>query len=170
MVMDVPDIRRLPVFTVTRAQPAQQADGVALDALGGTGLHVGRGAHLQRDASISDELGQPAQVSAFAVGADLDVVDDAHAMAEPLGPAPLEGLPDTGQPERLARMDGEVGVLAPQVLEGVQMTVGGKPASAPAMSKPTTPRSRYSTAVASAIRRECVAVRMAVSSTPIRMR
>ena len=59
-----------------------------------------------------------------AVVGDLDVVDDAHPVAEPVGAAPLEGLPDGGQPERLARVDGEVVVLPLEVLEGVQVAGG----------------------------------------------
>ena len=46
--------------------------------------------------------------------------------------------------------------------------VGGKPASAPAMSKPTTPVSRYRTA-SSAISCDRAACRIAVSSVPIRI-
>ena len=94
---------------------------------------------------------------------DGDVVDDAHAVAEPVGTAPLDGLPDRRQPERLSRVDGEVGVLALEVLERVEVTRGRKPASAPAMSKPATPLSRHATD-SSAISRERAWWRMAVSS------
>lgn len=58
---------------------------------------------------------------AVAVG---DVVDDADAVTEPVGAAPLDGLPDRRKPERLARVDGEVGVLALEVLEGVEVPGG----------------------------------------------
>ena len=50
-----------------------------------------------------------------------DVVDDAHAVPEAVRAAPLDRLPDGRQPERLAGVDGEVEVLAPQVLERVQV-------------------------------------------------
>ena len=46
--------------------------------------------------------------------------------------------------------------------------IGGKPSSAPAMSKPQTPRSRYST-TSSAISSPCCACRMAVRSWPTTM-
>ena len=54
----------------------------------------------------------------------VDVVDDPHAVAEPVGAAPLERLPDRRQPERLAGVDGEVEVLPLQVLERVQVPGG----------------------------------------------
>ena len=56
--------------------------------------------------------------------ARLDVVDDPHAVPEPVGPAPLDRLPDRGQAERLAGVDGEVEVLPVQVLERVQVPGG----------------------------------------------
>ena len=45
-------------------------------------------------------------------------------MAEPVGAAPLDRLPDRRQAERLAGVDGEVGVLALEVLEGVEVPGG----------------------------------------------
>src|SRR4029078_5794221 len=45
-------------------------------------------------------------------------------MPEALGAAPLEGLPDRGQPERFAGVDGYVEVLAADVLEGVEVRGG----------------------------------------------
>ena len=51
-----------------------------------------------------------------------DVVDDPHPVPEPVRAAPLDGLPDRRQAERLARVDGEVGVLALEVLERVEVT------------------------------------------------
>jgi len=50
-----------------------------------------------------------------------DVVDDADAVAEPLGAAPLQRLPDRRQPERLARVDRDVEVLPRHVLERVEV-------------------------------------------------
>ena len=47
-----------------------------------------------------------------------------HAVAEPVGAAPLERLPDRRQPERLAGVDGEVVVLPLEVLEGVEVAGG----------------------------------------------
>ena len=98
----------------------------------------------------------------LAVGSAVDVVDDPHAVAEPLGAAALQRLPDRRQPEAFAGVDRDVEVLPLHVLEGVEVTVGGLPASAPAMSKPTTPSSRWRTA-SSAISSDRAAVRIAVS-------
>ena len=89
----------------------------------GPGLHVGRRAHLERDAAVPDVAGQPAQRHG-AVGGDADVVDDPDPVPEALGPAPLQRLPDGGQAEPLAGVDGDVEVLPRHVLEGVQVPAG----------------------------------------------
>ena len=54
-------------------------------------------------------------------GVDRDVVDDAHAVAQALGAAPLERLPDGRQAERLAGVDGDVEVGAMDELERVEV-------------------------------------------------
>src|SRR5690606_40373857 len=59
-----------------------------------------------------------------AVLGDGDVVDDPYAVAEAVGAAPLDGLPDGRQAEGLAGVDGEVGVLPLQVFEGVEVAGG----------------------------------------------
>src|SRR5580704_3961612 len=97
-------------------QVAQEADGVLADGPGGAGLHVGGGAHLQRDAPVPDVAGQAAERGA-AVAGHPDVVDDPDAVAEALGAAPLHGLPDRGQAEALAGVDGDVEVLPGDELE-----------------------------------------------------
>ena len=91
--------------------------------VGGAGLHVGGRAHLQRDPLVADVRREPAELGRAVVG-DGDVVDDPHAVAEPVGAAPLDRLPDRRQPEGLAGVDGEVGVLALEVLEGVEVPGG----------------------------------------------
>ena len=101
----------------------QRLDRVLGDGGHGAGAHVGGGAHLQGDAAVPDEGGQAAEVG-LAVGAVLDVVDDAHAVAQALGPAELDGLPDRRQAEGLAGVDGHVEVLPLHVLEGVQVPGG----------------------------------------------
>ena len=55
---------------------------------------------------------------------DLDVVHDAHAVAEALGARELERLPDRREPERLAGMDRDVEVLASDQVEGVEIAGG----------------------------------------------
>ncbi len=86
----------------------------------GVGVQVGRRAHLQRDAAVAHVGGEPAEHRVRRVG-QVDVVDDAHAVAEPVGAAALDGLPDRRQPECLAGVDGEVRVLAAQVLERLEV-------------------------------------------------
>src|SRR3984957_741778 len=101
-------------------QLAQQPDRVGLDGRGRAGLHVRRRAHLQRRPAVPHVAGQPAQLGG-AVGGNPDVVHDPHAVAEPLGPAPLERLPDGRQPETFPRVDRDVEVLPGHVLERVQV-------------------------------------------------
>ena len=78
-------------------------------------------AHLQRDPAVADVRGEPAQPR-LAVLVERDVVDDPHAVPEPVGAAPLDRLPDRRQPERLAgveqEFDGEA-QLAPGATVGL---------------------------------------------------
>src|SRR6202042_2977146 len=112
-----------PVVGIDRhpeGQLAEQPDRVLGDRRGGAGLHVGRRAHLQRDPAVPHVAGQPAQRD-DAVRADPDVVHDADAVAEPLGAAPLQRLPDRREPEPLPRMDRDMEVLPGHILERVQV-------------------------------------------------
>ena len=132
----------------------------------GAGVHVRRRAHLQRHPPVADEAGQPAEHD-LAVGADLDVVDDPHAVAEPLRPAELERLPDRRQPERLAGVDRDVVVRLGDAA-GRRRGVGwaGSPPRCRRCRSPTTPASRCRS-TRSAISVEFAAVRIAVSRRPI---
>ena len=87
-------------------------------------MDVGGRAHLERHAPVAHEGRQPPELDR-AVVADGDVVDDADAVAEPLRPAELERLPDRRQAERLAGVDRDVEVLAPDEVERVE--VAGRP-------------------------------------------
>ena len=61
----------------------------------------------------------------FLIAKDVgDVVDDAHPVAEPVGPAERQRIVDGRQAERLTGMNGEVSVVVPHVFEGVQMPGG----------------------------------------------
>src|ERR1051326_3697187 len=83
-------------------------------------MHVGRGAHLEADATIAHEGGEAAQAH-VRFGTDIDVVDDANAVTEALGVAPLQRLPDRWQTERFAGVDREVEVRVVDELEGVEV-------------------------------------------------
>ena len=87
----------------------------------GARVHVRARAHLERHAPVADERRQPAKLHR-AVIADVDVVDDADAVAQPLGAAELERLPDRRETERLAGVDRDVEVLATNAVEGVEVT------------------------------------------------
>ena len=84
------------------------------------GVHVRGRTHLERHAPVAHECGQPAEVHRPVI-ADGDVVDDAHAVPQPLGATPLERLPDGRQAEALTGMDGDVEVLPTDGLEGVEV-------------------------------------------------
>ena len=91
------------------------------DRVDGAGVDVRRRAEFERDATVADEGGEAAQVVG-AVAVSGDVVDDPDAVAEPLGAAELDGLPDRCRAERLAGVDREVEVLPLQVLEGLEVS------------------------------------------------
>ncbi len=114
------------------------------DRRGRGGLQVAARAHLQGDALVPHVGGEPAQAHptelqrrqrrrVVLVGLDPlgegravdgDVVDDPHPVPEPIRSAPLDGFPDRRQAEGLTRVDGEVEVLATEVLERVEVTGG----------------------------------------------
>src|SRR5690242_19282818 len=102
---------------------AEQPDRVLLDRHRGAGLHVGGGAHLQRDPAVPHVAGQPPEFHR-ALRGDPDVVHDAHPVPEALRAAPLQRLPDRREPEALAGVDGDVEVLPRHVLERVEMAAG----------------------------------------------
>src|SRR5213592_352856 len=83
-------------------------------------MDIRRRAHLERDASVPDEGGQPTERDLTA-RRDLDVVDDPDAVTQPFGAAELERLPYRRQPEGLASVDGDMEVLMPDVVERLQV-------------------------------------------------
>ena len=118
------------------------------NGVGRAGLNIAAGAHLKGDAPIPNVCRQAAEdhlgrirrgrVVALSRGAPREggtlrsggnpnivdnpnVVDDAHAVPEAVGAAPLDRLPDARQPEGLTCMDGEVGILAAEILERVEV-------------------------------------------------
>src|SRR5207342_3047343 len=76
----------------------------------------------QRDPLVPDISGEAPELHrSVHVLANRDVIDDAYAVAEAVGAAPLDCLPDRREPERLAGVDGEVEVLPLDVLERVEV-------------------------------------------------
>ena len=62
------------------------------------GVDVGGRAHLERHPAVADERRQPAELGPALV-VEPDVVDDAHAVAEALGPAELHASQIDGSPK-----------------------------------------------------------------------
>ena len=90
-----------PVVRVDRdaePQPAKQVDRVLGDRGRRACVDVRGRTHLERDAAVADEGRQPTELDGPVV-AHGDVVDDPHAMPEPLRATELERLPDRWQPE-----------------------------------------------------------------------
>ena len=134
----MPLISRLSVLTVTRnrsrfsseigCSATDSAAPVWTLLLGhiSSGMRRSRTYAARRPSSTSSGSAPAAVATSSAYGASptRDVVDDPHAVAEPVGAAPLDRLPDARQAERLTGVDGEVGVLAPEVLERVEVAGG----------------------------------------------
>ena len=78
------------------------------DAADCAGLHVRRWAHLKRNPLVPQQRCESAQAEG-PTGIVVDVVDDPHAVAEPVGTAERDGLMDGRQFERLAGVNGEAG-------------------------------------------------------------
>ena len=93
------------------------------DGCGGSGLHIAGWTQLQWNPSVADVGCESAQLRLVWIG-HVDVIHDANPVPESISPAPLDGFPNRRQTESLARVDGEVRILAPQILEGVQMARG----------------------------------------------
>src|SRR5262249_62346294 len=86
------------------------------------GLHIGGRAHLQRDSLVPDVGREASELDrSVHVLANGYVIDDPYAVAEAIGATPLDCLPNRGEPERLAGVDGEVEVLPLHVLERVEV-------------------------------------------------
>ena len=122
---DTPLISRLSVLSVTRKRRrrSRSIGWSSMDAAAPLWTfddgHISSGTRRSRTNAAS----RPS--SHGAVVADGDVVDDPDAVAQPLGAAELERLPDRRQPERLAGVDRDVEVLAADEVERVQMA--GRP-------------------------------------------
>ena len=162
--MEVSLISRLSVLTVTRKlRRRSRPIGCSAMEVAAPVCRLEVRAHLQRDPLVA-YVGREAAELDRAVVCDRDVVDDPDPVAEAVGAAPLDRLPDRRQAERLAGVDGEVGVLALEVLEGVEVA-GGRVARLGAGDvEVRRRRGRGSATASSAISIDLAWWRMAVSS------
>ena len=129
------------------------------------------GLHSSGDPAVLHPLGQTAErprSSSSSSRSSVDVLGDAHAVAEAQRAAVDEGAADAVEPVRLARVHGDREALLREVVERSGAARAGSPSSGPAMSKPTTPRSRWRRA-SSAISCPRSGWRIAVTSWPTRM-
>src|SRR5207245_6781928 len=74
----------------------------------------------ERDPAVENERGAAAEYG-LPVGIEGDVVDDPDPVAEALGTAELDGLPDGWQPEGLAGVDRDVEVLVADLVERLEV-------------------------------------------------
>ena len=85
------------------AEVAEPIHGVVGELGRDAGLQVGAGAHLEADLPSMHALGDGAELGALDVAA-CDVLDQAHAVADPFGAA-VQGVGDRGGPVGLPGMD-----------------------------------------------------------------
>ena len=89
-------------------------------------VDVGSRAKFKRYPAVPDITGQPAK-GYPAVVVDGDVVHETNPVPQPLGAAPLQGLPDRREPERLACMDGGMKVFPLDERERLEVQRRGVP-------------------------------------------
>jgi ethanolamine utilization microcompartment shell protein EutS len=97
---------------------------MAFERLAGAGLDVRQQADLQRNALVEHVPGEAAHFHHLAGVVDRHVVEQAHGMADAVGPAPLDGLPDRILAEGLAGVDGDVEIGALDEMEGFHVALG----------------------------------------------
>src|SRR6266403_4255961 len=108
-------------------------------------MDVADEAYLQRNALVENVLRQIAQVHSPAVH-DRDVGDQARSMSYPMRPAILNRLPDRFLAVAFAGVNRNIEILPLNVVKRVNVLFGRITALFAGRSKPTTPRSRKSTA------------------------
>src|SRR5438128_1707143 len=87
------------------------------------GVDVRRWAQLERNALVAHVRRERAELGGRAV-ADRHVLEEPHAVPDPVRPAVLQRLPDRRRAERLAGVDGDGEVLAAAEEEGLEMDLG----------------------------------------------
>ena len=80
------------------------------DAVDRSGLHVGARTQLQRNPLVPQDRCQSTEAHRAVLG-DVDVVDDTHSVAQPIGTAERDRLLNRRQAERLTRMNREAALL-----------------------------------------------------------
>jgi hypothetical protein len=145
----------------------ENPERMLFEAAGRAGVDVADEANLEGGALVENILGDVAKFDGFAVD-DGNVIDESGAVANAVRAAVLDGLPNRLFAESFASVNGDIEILALNVVEGVDVLLGGKPPSSPARLKPTTPRWRKSTA-SSAISSDTSILRMAQISKPEEM-
>src|SRR5438876_5097501 len=117
------DIRHEPVVRVhsdAKALRDEVPDGMLRKRRYSAGIHVRRRTELQRDPFVADVLGERSELDNLAF-ADRHVLDEPHAVTDPMRAAVLQRLPDRRRPERFAGVDGDRKVLAAAELERLDM-------------------------------------------------
>jgi hypothetical protein len=94
------------------------------EAAGCASLDVAEQADFERDSFVENVLGEVAQLYNFAVFGDGDVFDEAGAVADAVGAAILDGLPDGLFAKAFACVNGDVEILPLDVMESVDMFLG----------------------------------------------
>ena len=90
----------------------------------GSCLHVAEEANLQRNSFVEDVLREVAQFDYFAVFRDGDVFDQPRAVADAVRSAVLNGLPNRFFSKAFAGVNGDVEILALDVVKRVDVFFG----------------------------------------------
>src|SRR5260370_12936909 len=92
-----------------------------------SGMYVAEQANFQWNSFVEDVLREAAQLHCFAIG-DSDVINQTSDVADAVGPAVLNGLPNRFFSKALAGVNGDIEILALNVVERVYVLLWRKPA------------------------------------------
>src|ERR1700722_1786472 len=90
----------------------------------GSRLNVAEQANFERNSFIQNVLREVAQLHYFAVFRYGDVFDEARSVADAMRSAVLNGLPDRFFPKAFAGVNGDVEILALNIMKRVDMFFG----------------------------------------------
>ena len=110
--------------------PVVDPEGVLLDVRGRAGVDVAAQANLERNAFVENVLGQISHLDDLGriVAVEPDVLDQPRGVADAVGAAPLDRLPDAFLAERLAGVNRDVEILPLNVVERIDVLFGREPA------------------------------------------
>ena len=98
-------------------------EGMLGEAARGTGVDVADQADFQRNSFVEDVLGEVPQFHHLSIG-DGDVFDQTRTVSDPVRSAILNGLPDRFLAEAFAGMNGDIEILALDIVKRFDVFLG----------------------------------------------